>query len=69
MGYMTRTPTSNEPLRTVQKYSGVSDKVDLVCLILNGCVRRCSACGQWCRPKYLTDGKCPDCQTVCAVDK
>lgn len=66
MGYLSRQPTSNDPLpRTDGKSRWLEDNpcVDEFCLLLNGLAKRCKSCKLAVRTKYLDDnGLCPDCR-------
>lgn len=66
MGYMTRTPTSNDiPRKSEDKspYLEETELMDEIALLLSGAAARCSSCELAVRMEYLEDGKCPDCRS------
>ena len=57
MGYLTRTPTSNDPPKKGKSPYGGDD----FSLLLTGDGKRCKKCRRVTLNKYLKDGLCPDC--------
>ena len=65
MGYLTCGPDSNEmPRQSKHPWAEENEFVDVVALALNNKVQRCEICERWTRPKYLTEGRCPDCEKL-----
>jgi hypothetical protein len=64
VGYLTRTPTSNDPPRARgnNPWLEETEMMDEIALLLGGYARRCVTCQRSARLKYLKDGKCPDCR-------
>lgn len=65
MGYLTRTPTSNDPprARSNNPWLEETEMMDEVALILGGYAKRCATCKRPARLKYLDeDRNCPDCR-------
>ncbi len=61
MGYLSRTPTSNDPPSTQGNPWGGNELVDDVALLLNELGEKCAECKRVTHNQFLHNGLCPDC--------